>query len=284
MFISLVGTGLVSCKNESYQTTHNGRPPSVSASSGPLRITLHLLTDEIKRGETFWYKLELKNISDGRLIVSRREFLDPWKLADNQNVGLDTFIEIVDDSGKVIDADLFLPYGPGELDYRSEAFDKIVGTMTEGHSKLSTELKGKGSSQGEIDARLEQYMSELNRKARRAEDRENRIRLPPGGVLHTRPWHYKNHVRKRDGWIPPPSSEDYAELAVYPFLRQGKYRLRAVYSNSIDFSNRIDRLREISQNHPEVVEKIEGHWESMRTLHDRDDVRIETDWIEISVR
>lgn len=71
----------------------------VTASSGPIRITLKVLNTSVTPEDLVYFHIEVKNVGSTRLFLGSRIFLEPGHLAESSRMKIGTYLEMVTPDG-----------------------------------------------------------------------------------------------------------------------------------------------------------------------------------------
>ncbi|MBI5202266.1 MAG: hypothetical protein HY925_11815 [Elusimicrobia bacterium] len=224
----------------------------VTASSGPVQLTLRIYETKISTKEGFWFQIELKNIGKSEFLVTDLVFWDSFQMAyATRENGIGTRLEVLDPDGKRIKSDT--------LQYEFHSLDEpLPGPYVEETpevTRLRSEWRAQGVPEPEIRNRLIKRQSRIYDQ--RARDSRPKQMLQPGSMIVTPPW-------ADTGWslyhsAPYPIDKDakgqFAEASYYRWKKPGIYRVRAIYNH---------RLRsELVRKYPDLVE-IATPWVKMR--------------------
>lgn len=224
----------------------------VTASKGPVQITVHLYKTTVKTGKSLWYKLELKNIGKKKLHVQDRVFNDPWAMLENCRLRHGLHLEIIDPQGKPLtvrpggDTVHFdwEPKGDEVLPYSPEEKNEIAA--------LRADWKKRGLTARQQTLALNDWNNKNNEKKNMAElnDPAKQLWLGPGASTATFAW----MDRGPDEYAG--RSEDdkallggYTQLWSYGLFYPGKYRIRAVYDHA-----QSKRIKALFKKHGRAVD------------------------------
>lgn len=210
-------------------------PAQVTATKGPIQITLRLQKTTVKVDRTLWYTLELKNIGKKKLQVFDKIFKDPYAMHVNSNHRHGLYLEIIDANGKAVR----VKWGSYRVKYDWEPEGDAYYKYTPEEKKEIKELRAGWKKDGMTDQQLSvatsRWGSEFINKKNYAEDSDpaKQFWLMPGASTATFAWSDRG-----PGDYPGRSEDDeslrqgYTELWSHPLYRPGKYRVRAVYDHA----------------------------------------------------
>ena len=199
----------------------------LTASSGPVKITLRLLKTKVKVGESLQYQLRLTNVGKKPMEVPDTIFEDPWAIVGNFRARMDLFLVILDTKGKPLDTWMTAPPGP-EFDGTPPYWSEDPKEQKEALAK-ERELRKQGLSETEVRLALHEWGHQRQAaKVPPPQEPERRI-LKPGETLTTRPWAYDDGFTQARGEPVPKPIDPFAELILFRFHKPGRYRLCAIY-------------------------------------------------------
>lgn len=250
-------------------------PPSVTASSGAVQLTLRLLSPKVKLGEFPWYQIQIKNLGEKPFVVGDPMLFDPWKIesAWHNRYGIYLLVEdsngelLLPNSGMMISDLRGLPLPKRKED---PAYDRKVRA-------LFHRWKKQGLSIEEINRKLLEYPPPTEPEPCHV--------VEPGKTVASLPWHYQDNERKRKGWVPPPGARYMTELVLFILETPGKYRMRVVYdwgprSEMDRFLANVESIRSVEPDYiaPRLKELEE------RIAHPEPEwVTFETPWLDFEV-
>lgn len=242
----------------------------VTASSGPVQLTLRIYKTTIKARKDFLqpfeddkhllYQIELKNIGKNRFLVTDDEmFRVPGAyIVCESTTRFGTCIDVLGPDGKH-------PYFSA-LYFAADNHPFDYGILPEPDDKEGLALKATWEKAGltiqEIGSRFLERARRMLKEPPLEEKRPDPpLWLAPGASTSTLAWVHRDRVELINGKPMRAPVGQFSELDVLNSSKPGKYRIRAVYNH---------------EHQPEMVRKYE-----LRVYED--DVRVATPYIEFEV-
>lgn len=237
----------------------------VTASSGPVQLSLLLHKTKIKLGESLWHQLRIRNVGKQELLVTDQVFRDPWQLKrnapDRRGIGgYGIYIEVLGPDGAHLDKALYMEGFDNDMVPAVSGMLEIDGPK---ERAMVNGWKKEGLSDWEVSFRLVNYNMKKRRAAQPTAD-PPMIKLQPGEIAETKSWFYyswRDRNRKRPS---PQPVGDFAELDFFELDKPGKYKVRAVYNYGMSDSKKAE-------------------YRKLGWSYDRHLV-VRTPWVEVTVR
>lgn len=254
-------------------------PPSSSATTGPVKLTLTLSSKKISRGRPAWFQVTVTNVGREPISIHDRMFCsdtswfeETWRQNSVSERGL--YLRGLDSHRKTRSVD-FLPEAP--LDCPASIMKRVPPTQEE--QRMIREWKTEGLTEDQIYSKLQDHDAVLEKE--RLEKREQlkfarcpSIELAPGHSISTPRWVDPDMYCGNPGSSPPASAPGrYVELSPNSvFLTPGHHRISAVYDESPE--------PEIEK---ELSQKAKSRGQNANWTHAASDVRVETPVIDFEV-
>jgi len=192
----------------------------VTATKGPIQLTLRLYKKIVKLDTPLWYQISIKNVGKGKVGVVDKIFWDPTKV--------DGFIypEVIGPDGKAIKQQEFRPRG-NDTHWEEDGHETLGVDQGNQLNDLRDQWKKQGLSQDQIDSKSADYIRDAQeaKSSTSLHGSSPYLLLLPGGSITTPAWAYW------DGRTTPRPKQigAFAELMGVHLYPAGKYRVRAVY-------------------------------------------------------
>ena len=221
-------------------------PPAaeVSASSGPVRLTMRIEKLRVRQDEPVRFQVELTNVSTYYRLLVQDDTLyleEPRAMTDSLRTRVGTYIEVMGPDGKPLDYAL-VPHPPenpcpgysGDM-VGLESGRPLTKEEEAWQAKLLRKWKKAGYGRKMIEERLDKAWIARQEAIREARLRKRNVLLEPGESIRTPALAAWADTRTICGpmssW--PPAKTPYADLIEYPMGRTGVYSLRAVYDHGL---------------------------------------------------
>jgi hypothetical protein len=239
-------------------------PPekTVTATKGPIQLTLRLYKTKVKVEKSLWYQIELKNVGKKRILVTDRIFWDPWAMHVNINYGVGIYVEVTAPKGKYHKAirdrtgrkrDETTPLLRWNAEYpHYDYVDKPLtpeqdAAIKKDVAKKEAEWERQGLSETEKTIKRAELNSSWNFELKLQEDRSKLFWLEPGASTTTFAWAYWDADPYADHSLEGIGEEkqvgDYTQLFSYDLKAPGKHKIRAVYDYSVSAANQRSRRK-----------------------------------------
>lgn len=192
----------------------------VTASSGPVQLTLRIYKKQIRAHHPLYYQIELKNIGTRPFPAVADAFIDPW--AQEQNHGV--YLDVVGLDGKAPNrAELPPPFSLNIDQFK-------VGALPPAETKEGAAFRKKleGMSALARSLAVGDYLRQGAAEYEKTQPPKG-ILLEPGASTTTVAWVLQDELQIMAGKPPRQPVGQYTELVVLDFAPPGKYRIRAVY-------------------------------------------------------
>lgn len=196
---------------------------TVTASSGPVHITLELLALNAQVDKsTIFFSATLKNLGTRPRSVTDALFWHP----DEMIIGSSIYLEVIDPNGKRLNPIRQIGMGAPPPDDMPDEELKIHDELVKGVKNAETSARKKGL---DPDAAATAFITDFNSR-HGLEERSLSRELKPGETITTPTWTYSHSKWKQ---VP-----GYAELP-FRLERPGHYKVRLVYD--YEFLNKLRR-------------------------------------------
>lgn len=226
-------------------------PPEavVSASSGPIKITLQFYRKKLGKMDGVWYKLIVTNVGKKDLELSEKVFADPWAMKDSSREKSGLYLDIQDGGGNQV---FFNPRGGTGSDVADGPFFQPLGADEQKRwDTKRAEWRKQGLSETDVEYKVARARIDERRAASRAPEKpRDSFLLAPSASTTTPAWAapYSNFAEP----VPTPKLlGDYTELPIA--AGPGRYRIRAVYDRQPPCDKHQDRwLTSFCKEHPDA--------------------------------
>ncbi|MCX5795266.1 MAG: hypothetical protein NTY77_07230 [Elusimicrobia bacterium] len=193
----------------------------VTASSGPVQLTLRIYKKQIRAHHPLYYQIELKNIGTRPFPAVDDAFIDPWA-QEHRRVGV--YLDVIGPDGKAPNrAELPPPFSLNVDPFK-------VGALPPPETKAGAAFRKKleGMSALERSLAVGDYLRQGTAEYEKTRPRKG-ILLEPGASTTTVAWVLQDELQIMAGKPPRQPVGQYTEFVVLDFSPPGKYRIRTVY-------------------------------------------------------
>lgn len=195
----------------------------VTASSGPVELSLLLHSKKVRVGDSFWYKLRIRNRGTRAITLVESALTDPFRFYKQLDGRFGLYLEVLGPDGKA------LPVRVPSLEADDYGTDSTqVSGLLEAESPEEKALVAKWKDEGLDDSAVRRKLLEHNLK-KIPSARTPAVVLQPGEVVETHSW-FHHGIRERT--LKRPRTRpigDFSELEFFHLERPGPHKLRAIY-------------------------------------------------------
>jgi len=188
----------------------------VSASSGPIEITLRIEKKTLSLGESFLYQLQLRNISESDILIAESIFGNPWELYDDLFFRHGIYFEIIGPDGAPLPPNKRIRTEPGTP---SKPPPIPPSKDRESIRADISKWKAEGLSNSQINDRLLRYATHR--------PISGPVQLLPGESLISKPGGPDDGPNLSPA---PGSSQGFSQLWQFDLMEPGSYSIRAIYN------------------------------------------------------
>lgn len=223
----------------------------VTASSGPVQLTLRLLKTRIATPQSPWYQFEIKNVGKNRIVFGHKVFHDePWALKDSGSYrGSGIWLDVIGPDGRTP----FERTVMNDIDTTGMLF--LPHPDTEEGADIRKRMAGKTMlEQSMIVSEYGRAQTEKYRKEHPEPDLS--FRLEPGASTATVAWALRDNPKHVIETRPQRQAHGrFGELFWLNFEQPGKYRVRAVYDYKSPYETAIKFNLPVKPEGDEVLVK-----------------------------
>lgn len=196
---------------------------TVTASSGPIELSLLLHSKKVRVGDSFWYKLRIRNRGTTAITLVENALTDPFRFYKELDGRFGLYLEVLGPDGKA------LPVRVPRLEADDYANDRTqVSGLLEGESAEEKGLVARWKDEGLDDSAIRRKLLEHNIKRLPIVSTPALV-LQQGEAVETHSW-FHHGVRERT--LKRPQTRpigDFSELEFFHLEQPGTYKLRAVF-------------------------------------------------------